>query len=159
MKKITGLILTLSIIFNTGIAAFSAPMPSPRVNPVVVDDSARLSVMGSVLRHIEQLSDQVRNSNPLVPNLVPAPADNNSAEPQTAAIFRTSENKLPDIRQSAGKAAPAASGHGLDPQSFGAPRIFPPPGWTSCVNSNYLQNLVFLAKSNLPWAIDLTRKG
>ena len=160
MKKIAGFILCVSIVLNSGIAAFSAVMPYACVKPAVYSDSSHLSkLIGSVLQPLENMNRQIRDNNPFVPNLAAMPNPSTTSDGKCpSVIITTNDNNSLNMRQN-NTAAQGIYAHGFNPLSFGAPRIFPPPGLVTSVNSLYLQYLVFLAKSNLPWTIDFPYKG
>ena len=160
MKKATGFFLALSILLNSGIAAFSAVIPDTGVTPVaVVGNSQTAKLVSSVFGPLRAMDRQARNDNPLVPNMLAYPSScNNPRGGSEKNIITTTDNRPSNIRQDSGTAQKAPV-QGFTAACFVRPEIFPPPGFIACVNCLYLQYFVFLAKSNLPWEIAIALRG
>ncbi len=154
MRKTAGVILAFCILLNSGIAAFSAVIPDVCLIPAVKSGNSQMAkLFSSVFNPLSAVNLQVCNDNPLVPKLNPFPSPSSSRDNCSSKnIITSTDNSASSIMRDRGTVQ-KASVPGIDPACFVIPQVFPPPGFIKCVNCLFLQYLVFLAKSNLPWEI------
>jgi len=159
MKRITGLVLALSLVFNCATAALCALLPETAGASVVSSGSSQLSkLFSSVFTPITNVDSQLKNDNPLTPNILArSAASGDQGGAATASIITASGERSAGLRSDDGGGKTFAAAPALS--SCDRQKIFPPPGLTTCVNSQFLTYLVFLAKSNLPWEIVVPCKG
>ena len=108
---------------------------------------------------LEEMAGQMQNDNPLAPNLKSCPKPETGADACAAKKIAIPFNNKTLNMDKGESGSPAAELARLYSSSFERPRIFPPPGFETCVNSLYLQYFVFLAKANLPWETVVAPKG
>jgi len=156
MKRVTGLILVISLLLNAGTAAFCSALPGACARPAVSHGKYQLAkLLSSVRGPFQAMNAQVESDNPLVPNMFASsrPDDGSGTGRALKNLITATDNRsAKNIRMDSGNTE-RNSALGYSPASFDEPRVFPPPGLETCVNYLYLQYFVFLAKANLPWEI------
>jgi len=161
MKTVLGFIITACILMNSGIVAFAVVAPNTCAKPIYAENNSQLSkLLSSVCLPLTAMNDQMRNDNPLVPNMracAKSGTDNVDGNQAKKIIIPVNSRSL--NMDNNGGVSQASGLARLYSTSFERPRIFPPPGYEICVNYAYLQYFVFLAKANLPWEIVLDQKG